>query len=195
MERFENKHDRTLVALTAGALLSACSTFVPSPVEREPGADTVTLECSWRFRLSAVDECHVSSVDGQRPGVSQFASLKTELVPGQHWVEFRIQHAVGFGGTLDVCAFEHDFLAGHRYRFLAHSFQADSKRLRKYAMLYTGAIDLEQTRPDGTVNVLRPALTCSAAAPLCRTASDCTSDRDMVCQSQPGYAYGVCRKR
>lgn len=186
---------KTLTAMTAGALLSACGTFVPGTGEREAAVETATLECFWRFSVLAVDECHVSSVDGQRPGVSQFASLKTELAPGQHWVEFRIQHAVGFGGTLDVCALEHAFLAGHRYRFLAHSFRADGKRPRKYATLYTGSIDLEQTQPDGTIAVLRPALTCSVAVALCRTASDCATDRDMVCQSQPGQTYGVCRKR
>ena len=186
----------TLAAIT-GAVLSACSTFVSAPVTGEPSSasETVTLECSWRFSGFAVDECHVSSVDGQRPGVSQFASLKTELAPGTHWVEFRIQHAVGFGGTLDVCAFEHVFLAGHRYRLLAHRFSADSKGPRKYARLYTGSVDFEDTQPDGTVAVLRPALTCSVMVPLCRTDSDCPADREMACQHEPGQAYGVCRKR
>jgi len=146
---------RLTLAATTGAVLSACSTFVPVPVpvpvtgEPWSASETVTLECSWRFSGLAIDECHVSSVDGQRPGVSQFASLKTELAPGTHWVEFRIQHAVGFGGTLDVCAFEHAFLAGHRYRLLAHRFSADSKGPRKYARLYTGSVDFEDTQPSG----------------------------------------------
>lgn len=124
---------RIVAVFTAGALLSACATFVPSTGQAKSESETVTLNCYWRFQLQAIDECHVSSVDGQRPGASQFASLKTELAPGRRWVELKMQHTVGFGGTMDVCAFEHDFVAGHHYRILPQSSSAGGRRPRKDA--------------------------------------------------------------
>lgn len=179
--------------LAAATLLSACSTFMPESGQPTAGSDTVTLGCYWRFRLSAIDECHVSSVDGQRPAVSQFANLKTELAPGHHWIEIRIQHTVGFGGTMDVCAFEHDFLAGHHYRILPRSFSVDGQRPWRFAKpLYTASVDLEETAPDAKATVHRPALTCSTGGSLCRTTSDCAHHPDAVCLPQPGHVYGKC---
>jgi hypothetical protein len=85
------------------------------------------------------------------------------------------------------------FSRGHRYQIVAHSFKPNIGWLQKHTTaLYTGSIDLEETRPDGTVVVHHPALTCSFGGSLCRTTADCVPHPDIVCQPEPGYPYGRC---
>lgn len=159
-----------------------------------PEAEAVTLKCYWRYYFLAMDECHVSAVDGHRTGALDFANMTARFAPGRRWIEFEMEYYFGGGGgTTDVCAFEHDFLAGHRYRILAHSFKTRTGSLQKRSTtLYGGSIDLEETGPDGEEVVHRPALTCSSGGSLCRTAADCVPHPDIVCQTQPDHPYGRC---
>jgi len=131
---------------------------------------------------------------GKRPGALQFANVTAEFAPGHRWVEFEMERYFGGGGgTSDICAFEHDFLAGHRYQIFAHSLKPNIRWLQKHAAtLYSGSIELEETRPDGTVIVHRPALACNFGGSLCRTTADCVPHPDIVCQPQPGYPNGRC---
>jgi hypothetical protein len=185
---------KTLAAILAGALVSACGTFVVNTGHPLSEAEAVTLKCFWRYYFVSIDECHVSAVDGHRPGALQFANITAQFPPGHRWVEFEMERYFGGGGgTTDVCAFEHDFLAGHRYQIVAHSFKPNIAWLQKHTTtLYTGSIDLEETRADGSVVVHRPALICSFGGSLCRTTADCVPHPDIICQPQPGYPYGRC---
>lgn len=67
--------------MIAGALLSSCSTFVLIPVERESGADTVTLACAGAAldrvqnsaRAALVDQVAGSLLGGVRSPVLERA--------------------------------------------------------------------------------------------------------------------------
>lgn len=186
-----------LAVAIASALVSGCGTFISPAAEGLPAAERVTLQCYWRYYFAYIDECHVTSVDGHRPGALQFANITTELAPGRRWVEFGIERYFGGGGGVtDVCAFEHDFLAGHRYRIVAHTIKRDVGWLQRFEMaLYTASIELEATPPDGAVVIHRPALTCAMGGSLCRTTADCVPHPDIVCTPAPGHAYGICGSR
>lgn len=184
-------------AVTISALAGGCGTFVSPAAEHLPEAERVTLQCYWRFYGVFIGECHVSSVDGYRTGALDFANITTELAPGHRWVEFGIEgYFGGGGGVTDVCAFEHDFLPGHRYRFLAHTFKRDAGWLQRLeTRLYTASIHLEATSPSGAAMIQRPALTCVSGGSLCRTTADCVQHLNIECKPVSGHAYGVCGSR
>lgn len=178
------------------ALFSAgCGTFIVDPESARPDAERATLTCFWRFYFVYIEECHVSAVDGQRPGVLQFSSLTTRLMPGRHWVEFGLEsYFGGGGGTTDVCAFEHEFAAGHEYHLQAHSFEADVSWLQKHGnLLYSGSIAIEERGPGGETRTYRLPTSCSfGGGSLCRKTEDCNPHPDIVCQPQPGHPFGRC---
>ena len=181
-------------ALFAAAILSGCGSFVVHQGERPPAAEAVTLECYWRHYLVYGEECHVSAVDGNRTGPANFANLSAEFGAGRRWIEFNLdRYIVGIAGS-EVCAFEHDFAAGHRYRLLAHSFEAGIGWGRKFgAAAYTGTMTMEQTGPAGERSTHELTLTCIAdGGSLCRTSSDCAQHPDVVCRPLPGHPYGKC---
>jgi hypothetical protein len=68
--------------MLAVARYSACGTFVSHTDASLPEAEQVILQCDWRHYFVSIMECHVSAVDGRRPGALQFAKLTTELAPG-----------------------------------------------------------------------------------------------------------------
>jgi len=186
-----------LLAAIASVLAGGCGTFVSPAAERLPEAERVTLQCYWRFYGVYIGACHVSSVDGRRTGVLDAANITTKLAPGHIWVEFSMEsYFGGGGGVTDVCAFEHDFLAGHRYRIVAHTIKRDVGWLRRFEIpLYTASIDLEATSPRGAIVIHRPALTCASSGSLCRTTADCEPHPNIVCTPVPGHAYGICGSR
>jgi hypothetical protein len=101
----------------AAALCSACGTFVSRIAGSLPEAERVAVHCYWRSHFVCIGECHVTAVDVGRPGALRFANVTTGLAPGHRSVEFGIdRHAGGGGGTTDVCAFEHDLVAGHTFK-------------------------------------------------------------------------------
>lgn len=178
------------------ALLAAgCGTFVVGPEGLREDAGHATITCFWRFYLVYIEECHVSAIDGRRPGPLQFSSLTTLVTPGPHWVEFGIERYFGGGGgTTDVCAFEHEFAAGHEYHLQAHSFEAGVSWLQKRQQrFYTGSIAVEERGAGIEPHTWRLPTICSGGgASLCRKTEDCVPHPDIVCQSQPGQAYGRC---
>lgn len=181
------------VLLTA-ALLPGCGTFVVQPAEPLPAAEVVTLECYWRHYLFYGEECHVSAVDGHRTGPTNLANLTAEFSAGRRWIEFRLaRYIIGVAGS-EVCAFEHDFAAGHRYRLLAHSFEAGVGWGQKLpAAAYTAAMTMEDSGPANERATHRLAATCIfGGGSLCRTSSDCAQHPDVVCRPLAGHAYGKC---
>ena len=55
---------KTLAVLFAGVLVSACGTFVTNTGQPLSEAEGVNLNCYWRYYFLAIEECHVSAVDG-----------------------------------------------------------------------------------------------------------------------------------
>lgn len=184
-------------ALFTAALLSGCGTFVVHPAQRPPAAQVVTIECYWRHYLVYGEECHVSAVDGHRTGPTDFANLSAEFSAGRRWIEFEIERYIAGVAAIEVCAFEHDFSAGHRYRLLAHSFEADAGWWQKRSVAaYTGTMTMEENSPAGERTTHMLATTCLfGGGSLCRTTSDCANHPDIVCKPLTGHAYGKCVTR
>jgi hypothetical protein len=178
-------------------LCSACGTFVAHSVPTGSPDEIVDLRCYARYYFVYIEECHITSVDGLRPGLGQFANLGAELTPGRHWIEFEIERYFGgAGGTAQVCAFENDFSAGTRYRIVAHSLETDVTRIQQLdAALYGASIELAQSPPDGAPSTQRIELVCAPGGSLCRTAADCEPHTDKACQLHEGHAYGTCSLR
>jgi len=178
-----------MISLAIAALCSGCATFV---AHSEPGLspdETVTLRCYMRYYFVFIEECHVSAVDGLRPGPTTVASLNAEIAPGSHWVEFEMERYFGgAGGVTDVCAFEFDFVAGHRYRIIAHSVESAGWS----AGLRHASLELEERPTDGDALRHRLALVCTAGGELCRTAEDCSRHPSATCRLEEGFPYGQC---
>ncbi len=184
--------------MLAAWLCAGCGTFVAYPGPSLSDAEVATVTCFWRYYFVYLEECHVSAVDGRRPGVSEFANLTTKLTPGSHWVEFGIERYFGGGGgTTDVFVLEHDFEAGREYHVKAHSFESDMAWMQKHGGdLYTGSIEVEESGTAGETGTYRLETTCSfGGGSFCRRSEDCVPHPDIVCLPREGHSFGVCAFR
>lgn len=175
-------------------LCAACGTFVAHGVPAGSPEEIIELRCHARWYLVYLEECHITSVDGQRPGIGQLANLGAELTPGRHWVEFEIERYFGGGGgTAQVCAFEYDFNAGSSYRIVAHSLEPDVDAIRQPGgRLHGATIEMERAPAGGEVSTARLPTVCAPSGSLCRTLADCQPHPDMACRMEAGHPYGSC---
>lgn len=172
--------------------LTGCGTFVAYTGPALPDEEVATIHCFWRYYFVYSTECHISAIDGQRPEISQLMSLASKLKPGNHWIEFGVEHYFGGGGgTRHVCAFDFDFEAGHRYQIKAHSFKPDAPWMSGH--LYTGTVAVEAVSPAGQSQKYQINTTCSfGGGSLCRKTSDCVPHPDIRCIPQEGFSFGMC---
>jgi hypothetical protein len=183
------------LTLFAAALCPGCSTFVAYSGPTLPDTQVATLRCYWRYYLVYIGECHVSAIDGRRPGISQIMGITSKLAPGNHWVEFGVeQYFGGGGGKTDVCAFDFDFEAGYQYQIKAHSLEFDVGWMAKHSpILYAGSVVVEATSPGGQSQAHKVNATCSfGGGSFCRETSDCVPHPDIRCFPQEGHSFGKC---
>jgi hypothetical protein len=186
---------RVLLVLLIAALSPACSTFVAYPGASLPDEQVATVKCYSRYYFVYIAECHITAVDGRRPGLSQIMSLTSKLLPGHHWIEFGAeQYFGGGGGVTDVCAFDFDFEPNHEYQIQAHSLEFEVGWMAKRSLtLYKGSVILEVTSPAGKSQTQRVNTTCSfGGGSLCRQTSDCVPHPDIICVPQEGHVFGKC---
>ncbi len=69
----------------------ACSPFVIAGRSDTPDVDLATVQCFVRL---FEQECHVTAIDGQRPGTGNQLSLTSLLPPGPHWLEITFRSGV-----------------------------------------------------------------------------------------------------
>lgn len=155
-----------LAALTL-TLCSACGTFVAHSAPAGASDEIVELRCYWRYYFFYARECHITAVDGLRPGLGKFLNLAAELTPGRHSIEFVTDTTIPFLGVRhDYCNFEHDFRAGHRYRIVANSLEYDQKKGGvANPAVNNASVELERSGPDGEASTQRIALFCSVDRP------------------------------
>jgi len=165
----------TATTLVVALLSSACSTFTAYSGPKLPDSELSTLQCYWRYYLLFSEECHVSGVDGERPGVQEFNSLTAKLSPGKHWVEFEVRSYFGGSSGITACGFEMDFVSGYIYTLVAHSHKTDVGWLERGNNLpYQGSFEVMQLTADGSKSTLRVVTTCrNGGGALCRENSDC----------------------
>jgi hypothetical protein len=184
-----------MLTFPMGSLSSSCRTFVTYSGPPLPDTQIATLKCFWRYYFVYIGECHVSAIDGRRPGISQLMSITSKLEPGHHWVEFGVEHYfAGGGGVTDACAFDFDFDAGYQYQIKAHSLETDIGWMAKHnTTLYTGKIAIEAVSSTGKTMMYQIKTTCSyGGGSLCRKTSDCVSHPDISCFPQEGHSFGKC---
>jgi hypothetical protein len=155
-----------LLAVLLLILCSACGTFVAHSVPAGAYDEIVDLRCYARYYFVYIEECHITSVDGLRPGLGKLLNLGAELSPGRHSVGFVTDTTISFLGVRhDYCTFEHDFRAGHRYRMVANSLEYDQKGGVNNPAVNNASVELEQSGPDGAASTQRIALFCSVDKP------------------------------
>ncbi len=190
---------KTLIVLFVAFLLVGCGSFVTYSASDQKFIEAATISCNWSFYIIYHEECHVSAVDGLRPGLLETANLSARVVPGHHWVELNHWvNSLSSGYMTSYCAFDYDFAAGHQYKIVAHSTEADIDWIRNHrSNLHAGMIDIKVTRPTGETVAHQIKTTCrfDGGRVLCRESSDCTSGRNTICQMLEGNAFGICTTR
>lgn len=177
-------------------LLAACGTLETYPVAEHPDAEVAVLEGYGRYYLLYWAEGYISAVDGVRPKLPALWARSVKLLPGKHWIEV-YRDATVTGES--VCAFEADFLAGHRYRLLASSAHADAPYFAQpEGEPHKGTLWMEVSAPGSPARTLSIAADCAprgSTPQLCRQDADCEDLPDHHCQPMTESSFGICRSR
>jgi len=189
---------RSLAAIAlVASLASGCGTFVAYPGEARPEQEIATLECYTRYYVVYLGSCGITAVSGKRSDAI-LPATRAEFEPGRHWFEVAFEgYFGGGGGVSDVCAFELDTQAGHRYRVIAHGLHTTVGLARHGATLYSGTLQIADDAPSGASETRTVAVTCRPfGGALCRAPADCGRPAAgwpaPLCEMRPEHPYGLC---
>jgi hypothetical protein len=176
-------------------LVAACGTFSPYSNTELSDAEVASIECYWRYYFVFMEECSVSAIDGQRPGLSALYNKTSKLPSGDHWVEVQIEASLAGAHGNSTCVFEYDFLAAHQYKINAHSLKADRKSPNVLTYpLFAASINFDEISPKGASTAHEISAICSSGGgSFCRKASDCVPHPDITCVPLLGHSFGTCR--
>lgn len=175
------------------SLLAACGTLDTGVDPERPESEIAFLEGYKRYYVLYYEQGDISSVDGKRPGGILRYVNAVKLLPGEHWVEIRLErYVLGGGGPYATCAFKFQFEAQHRYQIEAHSLKADVGLLAHPLYTpYKGSISIEISTPDSHVRTESVTAVCTIPhEALCRQNSDCPSN--YPCHKQQDFEFGTC---
>lgn len=184
------------VSIFVVASFTACSTWTTYKDPALLDAEVAILDGYHRFYLLYEERAGISSVDGSKAGGIVLGAGSAKLLPGRHWIEIQKFMALPGGAGFKNCAFELDFLAGHRYKLKAHSLSLEAP-YGPYSDLSNGSISIDVSTPGRPTQTLRVATVCAQPdMNLCRKDADChqLADKEMYrCNMVEGFDFGSCR--
>lgn len=170
------------------AFLAACGTLETYPGPERPDSEIAVLEGYWRYLFLYTEEAGISAVDGKRASNLLGYVGSVRLLPGRHWIEFRLERNYG---PVARCSYEFEFEAQSYYRITA--LVAKGLLAHPLSSPYNGSISMEVTAPGRAAQVLDVAAVCTKGELLCRQDSDCPAN--YPCHMEPGFAFGTCIPR
>ena len=166
-------------------LTPACSPFVVAGRGDTSDVDLAAVKC---FVTLFNQECHVTAIDGQRPGAGNQLSLTSLLPPGQHWLEITFRNN-GFRPSVEVCAFDLDVQPA-----LVHYVRMNTPATGGESLGTVAAKQFEMVvgTPNARTIQTITAMCTQGMRSLCRQPTDCPQHPPEGCVPQTGYAFGLC---
>ena len=166
-------------------LAPACNPFVVAGRGDTSDVDLATVQC---FVTLFNQECHVTAIDGQRPGAGNQLSLTSLLPPGRHWLEITFRNN-GFQPTVEVCAFDLDVQSTLVYYIRMNTLAKGGESLGTVA---AKQFEMVVGAPNARTIQTITAMCTQGMRSLCRQPTDCPQHLPGGCVPQTGTAFGLC---